>query len=153
MDLLEPKELVVGNSTYRLSKFPCIAGREILAKYPMSNIPKIGDYGVSEETMLKLMCFVEAQTAAGTWVRLTSRELVNNQVKSTTDLITLEKEMFVYNFDFFQGGRILSLLEGSARNILSWIIETLTGSSPQSSPEAVQPTTSSKKKSPSKKRS
>ena len=61
--MIEPKEITVETQkgekrVYILSKFPAVQGREIIAKYPLSAMPKLGDYAVNEETMLKLMAFV-----------------------------------------------------------------------------------------------
>ena len=55
MDLIQPKEIEVSGKIYRISKFPATVGREIVAKYPVSNMPKLGDYKVREEIMTKLM--------------------------------------------------------------------------------------------------
>lgn len=49
--LIKPKEITVIDSdreehTFIISRLPATIGREILAKYPLSNAPKIGDYEV-----------------------------------------------------------------------------------------------------------
>ncbi|KAF9396647.1 hypothetical protein CPC16_010966 [Podila verticillata] len=61
--LLEPKEITIKtmageDRTYILSKFPAIAGREIVSQYPISAVPKLGDYKINEALMLKIMGFV-----------------------------------------------------------------------------------------------
>ena len=83
--MLEPKDFTVTlpggvEKTYILSKFPAIAGREIICKYPMSGLPKIGDYSVNEETMLKLMKYVAVKIDGGSML-LSTREIVDNHVQ------------------------------------------------------------------------
>ena len=52
MDMLQPKEFKTTDQsgterTYILSKFPAVQGREIISKYPLSAMPKLGDYAVN----------------------------------------------------------------------------------------------------------
>lgn len=61
--MLEPIEKEIplpdgGTKTFILSKFPAIAGREIVTQYPTTGAPKIGDYKTNEALMLKLMAYV-----------------------------------------------------------------------------------------------
>lgn len=56
--LIKPKEVAIKDvdgleKLFVISRLPATVGREILAKYPLSNAPKIGDYEVSKEAMLK----------------------------------------------------------------------------------------------------
>ncbi|MBC8653148.1 hypothetical protein GQR86_07550 [Providencia vermicola] len=56
--LIKPKEVAIKDvdgveKIFVISRLPATVGREILAKYPLSNAPKIGDYEVSKEAMLK----------------------------------------------------------------------------------------------------
>src|SRR4051812_21747791 len=100
-DLLDPSELILEDDQgkphkYVLSKFPAVQGREIIAKYPTSALPKIGDYAVSEEVMLKLMSFVAAESN-GTQVRLATRALVDNHVPSWEMLARIEMAMMEKN--------------------------------------------------------
>jgi hypothetical protein len=103
--MIEPKEYPVQQAdgterVYILSKVPAVAGREIVAKYPLSNIPKIGEYAASEEVMFKLMAYVQAVTRDGQTVPLTTRALIDNHVPDTATLMRLEAAMLEYNFGF-----------------------------------------------------
>ena len=112
--MIDEKEIEVRGRKYIISKVPATVGREILFKYPTSNIPKIGDYSASNEIMLKLMSYVAAITPDGGRIELKSQALVDNHVPNAETLILLEKEMFKYNFDFFQNGNasdFLTMLE------------------------------------------
>ncbi|MDO5764081.1 MAG: hypothetical protein Q4P84_00065 [Elusimicrobiales bacterium] len=111
MELLEPKEIVINDATYRIGKFPAVAGREIITKYPLSNIPRVGDYAVSEEIMLKLMSYVERVLPDGTAVRLSTKELVNNHVPSWETLVKLEAAALEHNCSFFQNGKSAAFFE------------------------------------------
>ena len=51
-DLIKPKEITITDldgdeKTFIISRLPATVGREVLAKYPVANAPKLGDYGVS----------------------------------------------------------------------------------------------------------
>lgn len=135
--LLEPKEITItdasGNErSFILSKFPAIQGREIVAKYPISNMPKIGDYRVSEETMMKLMAFV-AVKVGDTQVNLTTRDMINNHAGDWETLAKIEWEMMEYNCSFFRDGRALNSLQGFVQKTMQSIFKTLMDSSEQSS--------------------
>lgn len=138
MELLQPKEIEINGKTYRISKFPATVGREIIAKYPVSNMPKIGDYQVSEEIMVKLMSFVEV-VAGDRSIRLMTRELINNHVPDWEALAQLEWEMLQYNCSFLTNGKILSFLEKLAHLAEQKISEMLTASLGKSSVRAKQP--------------
>lgn len=144
MELLEPKEMEINGITYRIGKYPAIAGREIISKYPLSNMPKIGDYQTSEEIMLKVMSFIERVQSDGTAIRLTTRTLVDNHIKDWETLVKLEMASLEYNCSFFQNGKASAFLRKSLNLAEQKIIETLTGLLGQLSVKAAQPTTNSK---------
>ena len=131
MDLLIPKEIKVktqtkGEKTYIISKFPAIAGREIIAKYPLSGLPKIGDYEVNEETMFKLMEYVAVKTDQGEPIRLQTRALIDNHIPDWETLARIEIEMMGYNCSFFQQGKISSFLDTIKANAEQSITSILT---------------------------
>lgn len=136
--MIQPKEIEVGGKAYRISKFPATVGREIVAKYPVSNMPKLGDYKVSEEVMLKLMSYVEVVLPERS-IRLITQELVNNHVPDWEALAQLEWEMLQYNCSFLTGGKSLSFLEKLAHLAERKISEILTASLGKSSVRAKQP--------------
>lgn len=147
MDMIKPKEFSCADGdgkmrSYFLSKFPAVDGREIVAKYPLSALPKLGDYAVSEETMLKLMSFVAVDNN-GTNLRLSTRALVNNHVPDFETLAKIEMAMMEYNCSFFRDGRISNSLQGFVQKLLVSISKTLTDSSAQSSQEIKPPSTNS----------
>lgn len=138
MELLQPKEIDINGKTYRISKFPATVGREIVAKYPVSNMPKLGDYKVSEEIMLKLMSYVEVVLPERS-IRLSTQELVNNHVPDWEVLAQLEWEMLSYNCSFLTNGKSLSFFEKLAHLAEQKISEILTASLGKSSARAKQP--------------
>lgn len=134
MALLEAKEITVktgagADKAFIISKFPAIAGREIVAKYPLSGMPKLGDYAVNEETMIKLMGFV-AVNIPGTDAPLTlsTRTLIDNHVPDWETLAKLEIAMLEYNCSFFGNGRASTFFEGIAQKLPSLITKILTDS-------------------------
>lgn len=113
--MIEPKQIKVTTQSgaekeYIISKFPAIQGREIIAKYPLSAMPKLGDYEVNEETMLKLMCFVAVPTDSGP-LQLTTRALVDNHFPDWETLAKVEVAMMEYNCSFFAKGMISGFLD------------------------------------------
>jgi hypothetical protein len=136
--LLQPKEFVVTDEDGRerkfiLSKFDAVAGREIVSKYPVSAMPVIGDYAVSEETMFKLMNYVAIETSPGSLLRLGNRALINNHVGTWENLAKIEVEMMKYNCGFFRDGTASSFLDELVQKILKKISEISTRSSAPSS--------------------
>lgn len=146
--MLHPKDLELRTAdgvekTFVLHKFPAVAGREIVAKYPTANLPKLGDYGVSEATMLKLMAYcgvrVEGRDEP---LMLTSRALVDNHVGDWETLARLEWAMIEYNCSFFGNGLNSDTLAGLAEKARPWISQMLTALSAQSSPATKPPSES-----------
>lgn len=144
--MLQPKEAQIetqdGESkTFILSKFPAIEGREIVMNYPVSAMPRIGDYGVNQETMLKLMSYVAVPMPNGEPLRLTTKALVNNHVPDWETLARLEAAMMEYNCSFFQNGKISNFFAGIEAKAQALITSMLTDLSRQSSaPEKPQST-------------
>lgn len=133
MSMLEPKEVEIesqngSKKTYIISKFPAIAGREIVCKYPVSGMPKLGDYEVNEETMLKLMSFVAVKVSSGDQILLKTRDLVDNHIPDWETLGKIEIEMMSYNCSFFQQGKISGFLDSIKATAQQLISSTLTDS-------------------------
>ena len=128
--MIEPKLVVIDGKEFVLSKFPAIAGREIIAKYPLSGLPKIGDYNTNEETMLKLMSYV-AVNAGDVPIMLSTRGLVDNHAGSWETLAKIEVAMMEYNCSFFQNGRISTFFDDFAQKLPAWISQMLTDLSAQ----------------------
>ncbi|HIE5280845.1 TPA: hypothetical protein ACXNOP_002341 [Proteus mirabilis] len=141
--LIKPKEITVIDSdrqqhTFIISRLPATIGREVLAKYPLSNAPKIGDYEVSKEAMLKMMAYVAVEKE-GQEIYLKTSTLIDNHVPDGEALIRLELEMLKYNTSFFGNGgsqNFLQYLLGKLSGSLPSIIKTLMASLPSSSQPA-----------------
>lgn len=136
--LIDPKELTLKDQSgkernFLIGKFPAIAGREIIAKYPLSNMPKIGDYQVSEEIMLKAMAFAAAARDEGEPIELKTRALVDNHTGDWETLAKLEYALLEYNCSFFGNGLNSGFLESISQKAVKWITKTLTDLSAASS--------------------
>ena len=129
--MIDPKDIEIPAPDgtvckYVLSKFPAIAGREIIAGYPLTAIPKVGEYKANEEIMLKLMCYVGVYVGdRAEPLPLSTRALVDNHVKSWETLMKLEWEMINYNCSFFGNGQTSSFFAFLGQKALSWITKTL----------------------------
>jgi len=143
--MLEPKDISIqlpnGNfKIFTLSKFPAVAGREIVTQYPSTALPKIGDYGVNEGLMLKLMTYVGIPQPEGRPpLMLVTRELVDNHVPDFETLMKIEMAMMEYNCSFFAQGKMSGLFEVMAGKVQQLILKTLTDFSAQSSGQTKQP--------------
>lgn len=149
--MIKPKEFAAkdfdGNEkTFIISKLPATLGREILAKYPVSNIPKLGEYQASEEAMLKLLSHVAVPVdGRDEPLRLTTRTLIDNHVADGEQLLRLEMAMMEYNYSFFGKGGASGFFESLIKKHLPLIMKTLTDSLPQSSQRDLQASPISKK--------
>lgn len=142
--MLQPKEIVLKTQdgderTYKIHKVPAIPMREIVATYPVANMPKVGEYKVSEEIMLKLMAYVVAITADGHEIQLTSRALVDNHVPDWEVLARLEAQMIGYNVSFFKNAGNFASWTKSAETSIPKILSTLMASLQASSQTEKQP--------------
>jgi hypothetical protein len=141
--MIQPKEIQIAlqdgsEKTFIISKFPAIQGREIICKYPLSGVPKIGDYAVNEETMVKLMSFVAIPTDSGE-LRLTTKALIDNHVDDWEALAKIELAMLEYNCSFFRKGILSDFLTRITEKLPHIIQSTLTLLSQQSSKQNKQP--------------
>lgn len=150
--ILEPKDVPITGPdgkvrTFILSKFPAVAGREICAKYPVSLLPKLGDYDVSEATMLKLMCYVGVRIKDRPEpLMLTTMELVNNHTHDWETLFQIEMGMLDYNASFFGNGKSLAFFASTVETLKAWILSTLTDLSVASSRTTKQRSKNSKRR-------
>ena len=125
--MLEQKEVTVNDKIYILSKFPAVAGREIVTQYPLSATPKIGDYQTNKDIMLKIMCYVGVKVHnTNTTLWLKTEDLVNNHITDWETLMKIEWLMMEYNCSFFQNGKISNFLDGITEKLPKWITRTLT---------------------------
>lgn len=141
MDLIKPQEVAIldgeGNEkTFILSKFPALIGREIVTQYPLSALPKLGDYRVNEEIMLKLLSHVAVPMPTGEPIRLTTRQLVDNHCSDFETLMRIEGAMLEYNCSFFKNGKVSTFLGLIATKAQALILKTLTDFAAQSSQPA-----------------
>ena len=149
--LIKPKEVAIKDvdgieKMFVISRLPAVTGREILAKYPLSNAPKIGDYEVSKEAMLKMMAHV-CVTVDGEEIPLKTSTLIDNHVPDGESLIRLELEMLKYNTSFFGSGGnsgFLPFLISKVGSSLPSVIKTLMASLQSSSAKGSPPSPNSK---------
>lgn len=142
--LLRTKEITLTDQdgvdrTYVLSKFPAVAGREIVTQYPVTAMPKIGDYKTNESLMLKVMAFVGIPREGGEPQALTTKALVENHVPDWELLARLEWAMMEYNVSFFSKGLSSISWADIAAKVQPLISQMLTASSAQSSEADKQP--------------
>lgn len=119
--------------TYVLSEFDAVTWRKIFSQYPLTALPKIGDYAENEKLMIDLMSHVAVLTNDGRRMRLETMALINNHVPYGDMLAKLEIKMMGKNYDFFQDGKILTFFDHVLQIIVKNLSETLMLSLEQSS--------------------
>lgn len=144
--MLQPKEIKIKTQdgtekTYIVSKIPAIPAREIITQYPLTAAPKIGDYKMNEQLMLKLMAFVAVPLDNGNPLPLTTQALVNNHVPDWEALARLEAAMIEYNCSFFQNGKISTFFEDFSQKVPQLISRILMDLQAQSSRKEKPPST------------
>lgn len=145
-ELIKPEELKIIDAdgkerTYILSNFDAVNGREIITQYPMTGLPKIGDYPENKRLMSKLMSYVAVVVGDKT-IRLETDALINNHVPDAENLMQIEMAMMVKNCSFFRDGRSLDFFDMLAQVFTEKFLEMLTPSSELSLPEEKQPSMS-----------
>lgn len=152
--MLEPKEITVTDQSgkervYIIHKFPAVAGREIVTKYPLSNIPRVAEYGQSEEVMFKLMAYVGVPVAGNPQpTMLTTRALVDNHMPDWETLMKVEMAVLEYNVSFFGKGAISGFFESISPKVAAWISKTLIPSLVASLQTEKPPSGNSKRRTP-----
>lgn len=127
--------------TFTLTKFNAIDGREIVTQYPLSGLPKIGDYKTNEEIMLKIMKHVFVKTGDVN-LALSNKELVNNHIPEWETLAKIELEMMRYNCSFFSNGAFSTFLGDLVEKVPALITKILTDSLAPLSQKEKPPSTS-----------
>jgi len=137
MIFLKPKEVEIdtedGVKTFVLSRIPAVQAREIITQYPLTALPRVGEYKSNEAMMYKLMAYVQVKTETGTLIPLSTMEIINNHCPTWEVLAKLEMGMIEYNTTFFQNGRSSSFLEAIAPKVRALISQMLKESSAPSS--------------------
>ncbi len=145
--LLDPKEIEVelpggGSKKYIISKIPCVPSREILCMYPVTAMPKLGNYKENETLMFKLMHYVGVPLEKGV-LRLTTQELINNHIQSPITSLKIEDEMFFYNYGFFLREKVSDIFTMLARALDQFATKIATDLSQPSSHPVKPPSTNS----------
>lgn len=149
-ELIKPEQITLndidGNECkYNISRVPAIESRELITQYPLTALPKVGDYNENQAKMFKLMNYVERVTPEGHGIRLTTPDLINNHVPDGETLIRLEGAMLNYNTNFLKVARISKGLTGFSANIEQLITRIATNLSASFSQKNKQPRKSSRK--------
>ena len=146
-ELIEPKEIELpdqGGKPHKfiISKFSAFDGREICTQYPMSALPKLGDYKANEEILQKMLGYVAVPMPNGAApLRLSTREVAENHVKDWELLAKLELALMQYNTSFFFEGRSSVFLKALADKLHPFLSAILTTSLAQLSQTIKQPST------------
>lgn len=136
--LLKSKEVTVLDQegtehTFIISRLPALAGRELVTQYPVTAMPKVGDYASNEALCLKLMAYVGVPREGAAPLLLTTRALVESHVPDWECLARLEVKMMEYNVSFFGNGKALGFFDAIGQKLQTLLSQTLTDLSARSS--------------------
>lgn len=136
--MIDPKQITVDSldgdkKDFIIHKLPAVLGREIVVNYPLTAMPKVGEYKANEDIMKKLMAHVCVVTESGTKLPLKTQELIDSHCSDWQMLAKLEMAMLEYNTNFFGNGKVSKLLNGFAEKLPALITKILTDSLQQSS--------------------
>jgi hypothetical protein len=114
MELIEPKEVEIDDPQggkkrkFIISKVPAWDAREIVFQYPLTALPKVGDYAAHAEIARKLLSYSAVEVKEGVQIRLSTIELINNHCGNWEIELRLEHELMNYNCSFFseEGSRV-----------------------------------------------
>ena len=146
-ELIDPKEVVIKGrgdkeTTFIISCVPYLAGgRELCTQYPLSALPKIGNYEANEKLAKLLWKYVEIVTPSGTRIRLETSQLIDNHVPDVVTGLKLEAAMLEHNLGFSVPEKISTFLESMSAAIEPLISQIWTGLQAQSSQQAHPPKT------------
>jgi hypothetical protein len=149
MALLRPEEFTLsdidGNPiTVVLSRFPATIGEEILIKFPMNGLPKVGDYEVFFKTGQEIMAYVGIPQENGMEpLALKTRALVDNHIPDGETLMKIKYKMVEYNSTFLQPGKVSGFLDALAQTAVAKFIAMLAPLREQSSAQEPQPSMNS----------
>ncbi len=126
MILRSQHEVIIQDKKFILSKMPFLDARKILVQYVPSFISKGNEnYAINEELFLKMMSYVAVPHENLGVLPLTTKELVNSHISSSSMGILLEKEMWSYNFDFLVDGSLSTLFAAITQKLPVWTTKIL----------------------------
>ena len=130
LPLIKPQDITVKNMDgeskgFRISRVPAIKGRELFTQYIPTAMPKVGDYKTNEKLMKELLSFVEVKMANGEFIRLDNESLIASHVTDWEMIINLEKEMIMYNTNFFNPEKLSKGWNKLVQTLPERIIKTL----------------------------
>lgn len=124
-----------------LSRVPATHMREIVARYGINALPKVGDYDINADMMLKLMSYVGVPQKEGGPLMLTTRELIDNHTNDMETLAKLEMAMFQHNTSFFLPESLSNLSERFRMMATTFLTQIVTQCLRESSRNAEPPST------------
>lgn len=123
--MIEQKEIEIDGKEFILKSFSPKIGRKIITQYPISAVPKIGDYETNEEIMMLIMQHVGVKTNAGVIIWLKTSELIDNHVPNWEILMKLEYAAMEFNCSFLADGKLSNTLSGMLESLPAWITKML----------------------------
>ena len=138
---------------YFIGKVPWMSGgREILAEYIPSGLPKVGDYKKNEDLARILYANAVAVDKDNNHYPLTTDSMINNHVPDVKVAMELEAAVFDKSTDFLILGRLQEYRSAWSQTLDSLIANLPTQLQGLFSAPALPPSKSSEKRSASKKR-
>lgn len=119
----DPKEVEINGKKFILHKFNVRDGRYIMTQYPISAVPKLGEYKTNEELALKILGYVSVNLTGTQTMALSTWDLIDNHVLDWETQLKLEYAMVEYNFSFLALGGVSTLFDELRAKLPQWIIQ------------------------------
>lgn len=124
IEALDHKLIEIAAKRYRVKSMDVFDARRVAYEFPITMMPRIGDYAENEKLFRLLMKYVEVEISPNNWQALTTDELIRQHV-SPKDFARLEREVVDFTTGFFSDGNASNIVLTIGEFIIERITKTL----------------------------
>lgn len=138
---IEPKEINIDGKTFIIHKLPATVAIEIMFKFGNGVLPKIGNFALAEEMMVKMMSYASLKRPNLPDLPLSTRELIDNHCVDYKTYLKVLEEVRRYSELFLISGNSLDFLKSLIAMLPAKLASISSQLSPVSSTESSPPST------------
>ena len=111
-NFLDPKEVEINGTTYKISRIPAIQASAIYAEVMkvMVDQGNLGMTALPANVTREIFKYCGKRLESGGWIVLDTEDSVNNAFKSLGDMLKLQIMMVKENFGFLTDGSLTDIL-------------------------------------------
>jgi hypothetical protein len=141
--LREPKEIEIDGKTFVISKFPSLAGYEIVTQLTLTAIPKLAEFKEHRAMFIKMLAYTGVKVAGiEAPLMLTTEALIDNHTNDWEMMGKLAYSVYEYNVSFLERGSLSNFLQNALENLPDFAAKMYQKWSQQSSPKKKRAITS-----------